>query len=69
MNFPKTYNRAFIYAIIFTVIVTLAAVFIFASLSKWQKALVKENQSTCESFAIRLHDSAISKINTIGQKG
>jgi|APIni6443716594_1056825.scaffolds.fasta_scaffold02209_2 signal transduction histidine kinase len=69
MNFPKTYNRAFIYAIIFTVIVTIAAVFIFASLSKWQNALVKENQLTCELFAIRLHDSAISQINSIGQTG
>ncbi|MDO9257484.1 MAG: ATP-binding protein [Bacteroidales bacterium] len=69
MYFPKTYNRAFIYAIIFTVIVTIAAVFIFASLSKWQNILVEENQSTCELFAIKLHDSAVRDINILGQTG
>ncbi|MBE0653741.1 MAG: hypothetical protein IH594_08080, partial [Bacteroidales bacterium] len=69
MKFPKTYNRAFIYAIIFTIFVTIAAVFILASLSKWQKTLVEENQLTCELFALKLHDSAMREINILGQSG
>jgi signal transduction histidine kinase len=69
MNLPKTYNRAFIYAIIFTVVVTLTAIFIYSSLSKWQNTLVEKNKLVCELFANKLFESALSSINVLGKKG
>jgi signal transduction histidine kinase len=69
MHFPRTYNRAFLYAIIFTAIVTIAAVFIYASLSKWQNTLVEKNKLVCELYAARLHDSAIKDIYRLGAQG
>lgn len=69
MNFIKTYNRAFIYAIIFTVVVTIAAAFAYASLSKWQESLVEKNKLVCQQYAMKLYDFAIHDINIIGASG
>lgn len=69
MHLPRTYNRAFTYAIIFTIIVTIVAVFIFASLSKWQNSLVEKNKLICEFYAGKLHEGAIEKIKLLGDKG
>ena len=69
MNFPKIYNRVFIYAIIFTVSVTIAAIFVYASLSKWQNTMVEKNKLICEQYAGKLYVSAFYYINTLGYKG
>ena len=69
MNFPKIYNRVFVYAIIFTVSVTIAAIFVYASLSKWQNTMVEKNKLICEQYAGKLYVSAFYYINTLGYKG
>lgn len=69
MNFPRIQNRVFVYAIIFTVVVTLAAIFIYSSLSKWQNRLVEKNKLVCELYADQLLASAMNDINHFGSKG
>ncbi len=69
MDTLKTYNRSFLYAIIFTVIVTIAAAFIYSSLSKWQDTMVEKNKLVCELYAGRLYDSALGDINALGNQG
>ncbi|MEI6275721.1 MAG: ATP-binding protein [Prolixibacteraceae bacterium] len=69
MSFPKIYNRVFVYAIIFTVVVTIAAIFIYSSLSKWQANMVEKNKLICEFYAEKLLYASINDINTFGSKG
>lgn len=69
MHFFRTYNRSFFFAIIFTVIVTLAAAFVYSSLSKWQDSMVEKNMLVCELYAGRLHDAALGDINTLYSQG
>jgi two-component system, NtrC family, sensor histidine kinase HydH len=69
MYFLKTYNRAFFYAIVFTVVVSLIAIIIYSSLSKWQNTMVQKNKLVCELYVNKLYESAISDINTIGIEG
>jgi signal transduction histidine kinase len=69
MNFPRTYNRAFLYAIVFTIVVTLTAVFIYSSLSKWQNTMVEKTKLICELYANKLYNSAIIDIDSLGKEG
>lgn len=69
MPFPRTYNHAFVYAIIFTVIVTIAALFIYSSLSKWQNSMVEKNKLVCELYATNLLDASEREIEILGNKG
>ncbi|MEZ4999726.1 MAG: hypothetical protein R2744_12845 [Bacteroidales bacterium] len=69
MKFPRTYNNAFVYAIVFTIIVTVAAVFIYSSLSKWQNTMVEKNKQVCQLYAKKLHDASFEPINMLGQMG
>jgi signal transduction histidine kinase len=58
----RTYNRYLLFAIIFTIVVTVAAAFIYSSLSKWQESIVEKNKSVCDLYAGKLYDSALEKI-------
>ncbi|MEI7423077.1 MAG: ATP-binding protein [Prolixibacteraceae bacterium] len=69
MNFPRIQNRVFVYAIIFTVVVTITAIFIYSSLSKWQNSMVEKNKLICELYADKLLASAKEDINLFGSKG
>jgi signal transduction histidine kinase len=69
MKFPRIQNRVFVYAIIFTVVVTIAAIFIYSSLSKWQNAMVEKNKLICEFYADKLLLSSRNEINIFGSKG
>ena len=69
MNFPRIQNRVFVYAIIFTVVVTIAAIFIYSSLNKWQNAMVEKNKLICEFYADKLLFASKKEINTFGSKG
>jgi signal transduction histidine kinase len=69
MHLRKTYNWAFISAIIFTIVITLAAVIIYFSVSKWHEALVGKNKVVCEQYASKLLDSANNALNFLGRKG
>lgn len=69
MKFPRIQNRVFVYAIIFTVIVTIAAIFIYSSLSNWQDSMVEKNKLICELYADKLLASAMKDINLFGSKG
>ena len=69
MNFPKIQNRVFVYAIIFTVVITITAIFIYSSLSKWQNSMVEKNKLVCELYADKLLASATNDINIFGSKG
>jgi two-component system, NtrC family, sensor histidine kinase HydH len=69
MYFHKTYNRAFFYAIVFTVVVSLTAIIIYSSLSKWQNTMVQKNKLICELYVNKLYESAINDINTPGMVG
>ena len=69
MNIPGTYNRVFIYTSIFTVVVTITAIFIYSSLSKWQNTLVEKNKLVCELYANKLLLSSMAEINSLGSDG
>lgn len=69
MNILKTYNRAFINAIIFTIVVTIAAAFIYSSLSKWQEKMVERHKLICHHYAEQLEDYALSDITVLGKVG
>jgi two-component system, NtrC family, sensor histidine kinase HydH len=69
MHFPKTYNWAFITAIFLTILVTLAAIIVYSSLSKWHDTLVEKNKVVCELYAAKLHDSAEYSLKYLGEKG
>ncbi len=69
MSFYKTYNRSFFYAIIFTVVVTIAAAFIYSSLSKWQESMVEKNKLVCELYVNKLYESAEGDINNLYNAG
>ena len=69
MQLPKTNNWAFISAIIFTLVITLAAIIIYSSLSRWHDALVEKNKAFCEFYATKLYESAVNEINFLGGKG
>ena len=69
MNFYTTYNRSFVYAIIFTIVITLAAAFIYSSLSKWQDSMVEKNKMVSELYVNKLYESAVSVINDLYSKG
>ncbi|NLE34550.1 MAG: hypothetical protein GX622_05570 [Bacteroidales bacterium] len=64
-KFFKTYNRYFFFALIFTAVVTIAAAFIYSSLSKWQESLVEKNKEVCDLYAVKLHNSARESINQL----
>ena len=68
MNFYTTYNRSFVYAIIFTIVITLAAAFIYSSLSKWQDSMVEKNKMVSELYVNKLYESAVSVINDLYSK-
>jgi len=68
-SFIKTYNRYFILALIFTVVVTGAAAFIYSSLSKWQESLVEKNKSICDFYAGKVSGSAMESINSLYSLG
>jgi signal transduction histidine kinase len=68
LKFPRTYNRAFIYAVIFTIIVTIAAVFIYSSLSKWQNTLVEKNKLVCELYAGKLLDFSLESLRDLASR-
>jgi signal transduction histidine kinase len=69
MKIFNTYNKSFIYAIIFTAVVTLAVAFIYSSLTKWQNSLVERNKLICELYAERLYDAAVGDISDLGCRG
>lgn len=69
MRLTRNYNRVFLYALIFTVIVTIIALYIYSSLSKWQNALVEKNKLICEFYADKLLIAARSDLNSFGSKG
>lgn len=68
-GFIRTYNRYFVYAIIFTILVTVAAAFIYSSLSKWQESMVEKNKAVCDSFAGKLYNSAQAEIDILDSLG
>ncbi len=49
--------------------VTVAAAFIYSSLSKWQESIVEKNKSVCELYAGKLYDSALGSITILGNLG
>lgn len=69
MSFYKTYNRSFFYAIIFIIVITIAAAFIYSSLSKWQASMVEKNKTVCELYVNKLYESALSEINNLYSAG
>jgi signal transduction histidine kinase len=69
MHLPKTYNWVFISAIIFTIVVTMAAIIIYSSLSKWHDSLVEKNKVVCELYASKLLYSSNNDINFLGERG
>lgn len=68
LKFTRTYNSAFIYAVIFTITVTLATLFIYSSLSKWQNTLVEKNKLVCELYAGKLLDSSIESLSDLAAR-
>ncbi|MCJ7820323.1 MAG: hypothetical protein MUP53_03895, partial [Bacteroidales bacterium] len=68
-NFFRTYNRSFLYAIIFTIVITIAAAFVYSSLSKWQESMVEKNKQVCELHANKLYEAALGDINLLNSKG
>jgi signal transduction histidine kinase len=68
-SFFKTYNRYFVYALIFTVVVTVAAAFIYSSLSNWEESLVEKNKDVCDLYAGKLYESASGDIAFLDSLG
>lgn len=69
MSIYKTYNKSFFYAIIFTIVITITALFIYSSLSKWQDSMVEKNKLICESYVIKLYEAAKNDINNLYSVG
>lgn len=69
MNIPRTYNRVFIYTIVFTVVVAIAAIFVYSSLSKWQNTLVEKNKLVCKLHADKLLLFSMDEIKALGSDG
>jgi signal transduction histidine kinase len=68
-SFLKTYNRYFVYALIFTLVVTVAAAFIYSSLSKWETSLVEKNKSVCDLHSGKLYDASLPIISSLHSLG
>jgi signal transduction histidine kinase len=68
-DFFRTYNRSFLYAIVFTIVITIAAAFVYSSLSKWQESMVEKNKQVCELYANKLYEAALGDINLLNNKG
>jgi len=68
-SFFKTYNRYFIFALIFTLVVTVAAAFIYSSLSKWETSVVEKNKSVCDLYSGKLYDAAMGTIDSLHSLG
>jgi signal transduction histidine kinase len=48
-----------------TIVITIAAAFIYSSLSKWQESMVEKNKLVCELYVNKLYESAKSEINDL----
>ena len=49
--------------------VTVAAAFIYSSLSKWQESLVEKNKSVCDLYSGKLYDAALGSIDSLYSLG
>jgi len=68
-SFFKTYNRYFIFALTFSVVVTVAAAFIYSSLSKWEESLVEKNKSVCDLYSGKLYEAAMVSMDSLYSLG
>lgn len=66
MRIPRSHNTLFLYAIAFTLSITILSVIVYGSLSRWEKRLVEETKEVCITYTNILYDAGSTEIEALG---
>lgn len=66
MNPSRINNRILLSIIAVVIIITATAIFVFASMSKWEQEMVEKNMALCESYARGLLEASEGDLEVLG---